>query len=66
MWLGATDVAVEGQWEWVNGSCPFSTFENWYPGGPLYSVDEDCLCMNEDVWYDDLLNQTRDVVCEFH
>ena len=59
MWLGATDMEIEGQLEWITGSCPFSTFGDWYPGGPRYSVHEDYLCMNADAWFDDL--QTRDV-----
>ena len=31
-WIGYTDVAFEGQFEWINGEPP--GFENWYPGEP--------------------------------
>jgi hypothetical protein len=31
-WIGFTDVAVEGQWEWVSGE-PV-TYTNWAPGEP--------------------------------
>jgi hypothetical protein len=31
-WIGASDVAVEGTFDWVNGD-PFS-YTNWYPGQP--------------------------------
>ncbi len=31
-WIGASDTAVEGSFQWVNGE-PFS-YTNWYPGQP--------------------------------
>ena len=46
IWLGSTDVQQEGIWEWLTGRCPFSSFQNWYPGEPSNSAywgGEHCL-----------------------
>ena len=40
-WIGATDVATEGVWEWVDGT-PFA-FTDWSTGEPNNSGNEDFL-----------------------
>jgi hypothetical protein len=43
IWLGLSDQASEGQYQWVNGE-PFS-FSNWSAGQPDNSFNEDCAQM---------------------
>jgi len=43
-WLGATDAAVEGTWEWIDGT-PF-TYTNWWSGEPNNFPDEDFLAFD--------------------
>jgi hypothetical protein len=31
-WIGGSDIATEGQWEWITGEA--FTYENWKPGQP--------------------------------
>lgn len=66
-WLGATDEAVEGTWEWVTGE-PFE-YMNWAPGQPDNSGDEDYLAyMGEpypEQWNDAPASELNPFVCEY-
>ncbi|XP_038074341.1 perlucin-like protein [Patiria miniata] len=51
-WLGLNDRATEGDFRWTDGSKP--TYENWAPGEPNNSGDEDCaqIYVNSKEWND--------------
>ena len=51
-WLGGTDAAVEGTWEWTSGEA--FTYSNWYTGEPNNYYNEDYLIgwWNGDTWND--------------
>ena len=77
-WIGLTDAAVEGSWEWITGE-PV-TWTNWYPGGymgrtPQPEGDGDCAYMHTgsivatvDEWGDspcDMAAVYKAYVCEY-
>jgi hypothetical protein len=43
-WIGLSDLATEGQWQWVDGA-PL-TFAAWAPGEPNDAGGEDCAATN--------------------
>jgi hypothetical protein len=65
-WIGLTDEAVEGVWEWEGGT-PFG-FSNWWPGEPNNSGgSENCIGINFgslSYWNDWTCNTTLPFVCE--
>ena len=40
-WIGFTDIAAESEWKWVDGTNE-ALYENWSPGQPDQSGEEDC------------------------
>jgi len=44
IWIGATDIATEGKWEWLSGNS--FTYSNWKDGNPDNSTDNDEGCEN--------------------
>jgi hypothetical protein len=64
-WIGATDEAVEGQWEWITGE-PFE-FENWAPEQPNGGEEQNCLeVLNAGyLWNDRECGYILPYVCEY-
>ncbi|PTQ76272.1 putative secreted protein with PEP-CTERM sorting signal [Nitrosomonas oligotropha] len=60
-WLGASDVAVEGEWRWVSGpeAGQLLTYTNWGPGEPNNSGNEDFAVYNNP-WGGGLWNDRPD------
>ncbi|GEO03234.1 hypothetical protein AAE02nite_08980 [Adhaeribacter aerolatus] len=57
-WLGGSDAAQEGTWQWVTGpeaGMPF-TYSNWTPGEPNNVGDEDYLMLDVTGQWNDLSN----------
>ncbi|MFT4149403.1 MAG: VPLPA-CTERM sorting domain-containing protein [Paracoccaceae bacterium] len=56
LWLGGSDAAVEGDWQWVTepGGPVAMTYANWAPGEPNNSGDEDFVhgWWSGDAWND--------------
>lgn len=48
-WIGATDAATEGSWQWVTGE-PW-TYANWYPGEPNGGTAQNYAFMSADLGY---------------
>lgn len=64
-WIGAADVATEGNFVWVTGETINSTFENWDGGEPNNSGNEDCAEMRDNLtWNDGDCPDTQPYVCE--
>jgi hypothetical protein len=68
-YLGATDVAVEDTWEWMDDTA--WSYENWYVGQlDNYGANEDCAMMVDDgsagdgFWYDVQCLAVIPFVCE--
>lgn len=70
LWLGATDVAVETQWTWVNGVV--ATFTKWRDGEPNNNggegVPENCMVIEGDnpakEWDDRKCDDAFAYICE--
>lgn len=63
VWLGATDVATEGSFVWVNGTAV--TFSAFAAGEPNGGTAENCVQMTPTGYWNDLAcNATRAFVCE--
>ncbi|XP_053382576.1 C-type lectin domain family 17, member A-like [Mercenaria mercenaria] len=52
VWVGGSDDAIEGRWEWIDGfshtSKPIQGYSNWYRGEPDSGDgehEEDCMCL---------------------
>ncbi|KAK3597120.1 hypothetical protein CHS0354_021229 [Potamilus streckersoni] len=43
VWVGLSDISVEGQWYWLNGEKVSTTF--WAPNEPNNLGEEDCGCL---------------------
>ena len=63
-WIGLTDEAREGTWEWVDGT-PF-VYDNWKAGEPNGGAADNCaqLPMNSFPWADAPCDGDRNYVCE--
>jgi len=62
-WIGATDVLVEDDWRWVDGSAV--TFQPWAPLQPDNFLNEDCIVQQEDgAWNDTSCERELPFVCE--
>ena len=69
MWIGGSDEAVEGRWEWDSERCSF-TFEDWHWGQPNnYAGAQDCLYMDlsnpQIKWNDERCTNRYYFICEF-
>jgi Lectin C-type domain len=64
VWIGYEDLALEGTWEWADGSS--SSYTQWAPGEPnSYGGNEDCTEMLMDGTWNDLdCSDHRGFVCE--
>jgi cysteine-rich repeat protein len=61
--LGATDIAVEGTFEWVTGEA--WSFTNWANGEPNDEYGEDCLLiLPTGLWNDGNCSSNRPGLCE--
>lgn len=59
LWLGFSDDAVEGQWEWANGE-PAAYYTNWGSGEPNNAGGENhCMMRADGMWNDIAYNSTR-------
>ncbi|KAJ8319624.1 hypothetical protein KUTeg_002826 [Tegillarca granosa] len=57
-WLGGTDIAVEGHWEWASSGQQFD-YTHWHPGQPdNANSNEHCLDMTGHMDFD-----WNDMVC---
>ena len=77
VWLGGTDSASEGSWEWAHTGISFtsSPYTNWNPGEPNdLGGNEDCMEMRlsandgQNEWNDNDCvrdDRSRAVACEF-
>jgi hypothetical protein len=64
VWLGGTDVRVEGQWEWITGES--WSYSNWHPGEPNNLYPEHYLMMyGRGTWNDARGVDPRSFVCEW-
>ena len=67
MWIGASDVANEGNWIWDNGGRPLVPgYVNWVGGGPSDVGNEDCLQYweNKFQWNDRPCSTLMGGICE--
>lgn len=68
LWVGMSDVADEGTWEWVDGSSV--SYTNWAPGEPNnYGNDEDCLEVGyyaSGAWNDNACSAQHPFVCAYN
>jgi hypothetical protein len=65
MWIGASDIAVEGTFAWTSGEA-FS-YASWLPGEPNNSGPEDCVNMkpSDDYrWNDGECDEIASYLCE--
>jgi formylglycine-generating enzyme required for sulfatase activity len=60
-WIGLTDIAVEGEWVWSDGS-PLS-YVNWHPTEPD-PAEEDCAAISwaayDSMWFDAVCDDVRE------
>merc|ERR1719391_811956 len=48
-WIGLSDLAYEGKFEWQHSFTPLGEYTNWTPPNPDdYGGDQDCVIMMED------------------
>jgi hypothetical protein len=66
-WIGANDVAVEGDWVWVDGSGVH--YDSWGSGEPDDAGDADCALTNtagrRGEWSDTRCSSSYQFICEF-
>jgi hypothetical protein len=66
-WIGASDLAVEMQWIWVNDVPLAGGYTAWDPGEPNDDGTEDCAEMRGSLgglWNDSNCNESQAYVCE--
>uniref|UniRef100_UPI00398F886B hepatic lectin-like n=1 Tax=Pristiophorus japonicus TaxID=55135 RepID=UPI00398F886B len=65
-WIGLSDLSVEGQWHWVDGTDNEATGTYWAPGEPNNDYkNEDCaLTLNNGQWNDVPCSFTYKWICE--
>jgi hypothetical protein len=66
VWLGASDVTVEGQWQWLTEEA--LVFTAWRSGEPNNFNNEDCMVSEVDntgTWDDRDCTRTFSYVCEY-
>ncbi|KAK2871164.1 hypothetical protein Q8A67_023691 [Cirrhinus molitorella] len=62
VWIGLTDIDVEGKWKWVNGSSLTSGF--WNLVEPNGHRGENCVVSYTSKWYDYPCNDPFHSICE--
>uniref|UniRef100_A0A672K2Z2 CD209 antigen-like protein C n=1 Tax=Sinocyclocheilus grahami TaxID=75366 RepID=A0A672K2Z2_SINGR len=64
VWIGLTDIEVEGRWKWVDGSTLTSRF--WASGQPnnYKGKEEDCALIHSPGWADFPCNDKHKWICE--
>ena len=73
IWLGASDVAEEGRWEWLSGRCSIDAYDNWFPSQPDAHQNQHCMTMGpwnaaqDDFfeWVDEPCGYSLKFICEF-
>ncbi|XP_030222950.1 C-type lectin domain family 4 member C [Gadus morhua] len=67
-WFGATDVAGEGMWRWVDGTVLSLDNPSWSRGGPQGGGDSNCLLrayeLNQFKWTDESCDTITVGLCE--
>ncbi|XP_041349317.1 C-type lectin domain family 4 member E-like [Gigantopelta aegis] len=67
-YLGASDIAVENNWKWVDRKDHYMRYSNWAVGQPQSQhIHEHCLAMNESSrfkWHDIICNLKNYFICE--
>ena len=64
VWIGASDLAAEGNWTWVTGE-PF-VYSNWAEGEPTAPDDEHCaeIYLSDGTWNDSACADSGVFICE--
>merc|ERR1712142_255894 len=67
IWIGADEMAAEGQWKWSDGSLVWhSTYINWAPGQPDNGKRiEHCASMKGGKWEDKYCEENHPFYCQF-
>uniref|UniRef100_A0A672N0J6 C-type lectin domain-containing protein n=1 Tax=Sinocyclocheilus grahami TaxID=75366 RepID=A0A672N0J6_SINGR len=62
VWIGLTDIDVEGQWKWADGITLTSGF--WGTGEPNGQRGENCIASYPSGWYDYPCSNAFKWICE--
>ena len=69
LWLGASDEASEGNFEWISPRCRFSAYTNWHNNEPNNGVNGNCLQIYRHhgmlKWDDTRCSYRKKFICEF-
>nr|XP_055063218.1 CD209 antigen-like protein C [Misgurnus anguillicaudatus] len=64
LWIGLTDIAVEGRWKWINGNTLNSGFRFWASKEPNGGKGENCVVSSSSGWSDYPCTDTFKWICE--
>ncbi|XP_073686259.1 C-type mannose receptor 2-like [Garra rufa] len=66
VWIGLTDIDVEGRWTWGDGNTLTSGFSFWGIGEPNGQRGENCVVSYPSGWYDYSCSSDFNGICENH
>uniref|UniRef100_A0A8C2ECC4 C-type lectin domain-containing protein n=1 Tax=Cyprinus carpio TaxID=7962 RepID=A0A8C2ECC4_CYPCA len=64
VWIGLTDIDMEGRWKWVDGITLTSGFSFWGIGEPNGQKEENCITSYPTGWYDYPCSSAFKWICE--